>query len=473
MKKQYLALIVFVLGCLPFVQGQDQPYFTGLEFNQDAYEELAAVPPLLTREYSATPSSFSLKEYAPIPKNQGQQGSCVGWSTTYAARTILESIYNAELDKYNITSNAFSPSFAYNQAQLGSSCDRGSYISSVLKILQEQGAPRLKDFPYECNRAITQTDRIKASQHKIKEYRRLYSSSQDVIQLVKKSISEKKPVVIGMACYKSFYSASGVWSGVQDEFLGGHAMAIIGYDDTKYGGAVEIMNSWGTDWGNDGFIWVKYSDLKDNCREFYEVLGEEPPTPVVVEEKETVDLSGSMRLVKDDGTEIGTKIATNANRDFNIVSAGNSTYRTVNSVSSGTQFRVYISNNQPAYVYLLGYSGTSQKVQPLYPFGNYSAYLNYKSNSVAFPNEDYYIRMDENKGKDYLIILYSKEKLDINSIAKDMENNFGHVSIKVKRALEGKIVEGSNITFGKRNISFEAVSKGKSIVPIILEVDHI
>ena len=41
----------------------------------------------------------------------------------------------------------------------------------------------------------------------------------------------------------------------------GHAVSIIGYNDNKYGGCFEIMNSWGTDYGDNGFMWIKYEDL--------------------------------------------------------------------------------------------------------------------------------------------------------------------------------------------------------------------
>ena len=44
--------------------------------------------------------------------------------------------------------------------------------------------------------------------------------------------------------------------------LGGpHNVVIIGFDDSKYGGAFEIMNSYGTEWGNGGFFWISYADF--------------------------------------------------------------------------------------------------------------------------------------------------------------------------------------------------------------------
>jgi C1A family cysteine protease len=45
------------------------------------------------------------------------------------------------------------------------------------------------------------------------------------------------------------------------ENQGPHAICIIGYDNNRYGGAFEIVNSWGSEWGNDGYLWIKYSDF--------------------------------------------------------------------------------------------------------------------------------------------------------------------------------------------------------------------
>ena len=45
--------------------------------------------------------------------------------------------------------------------------------------------------------------------------------------------------------------------------MGGHAMCVIGYDDRKFGGAFQIMNSWGPEWGKNGVAWVKYGDFKN------------------------------------------------------------------------------------------------------------------------------------------------------------------------------------------------------------------
>ena len=36
-------------------------------------------------------------------------------------------------------------------------------------------------------------------------------------------------------------------------------MAVVAYDDTKFnGGAFLVQNSWGTDWGLNGYFWITY-----------------------------------------------------------------------------------------------------------------------------------------------------------------------------------------------------------------------
>ena len=482
-----IKLLVFILAVFSFATNnliaQDGDFYTGMEFNEEAYNATPAPPLMLAREYTAMPRSSSLKKYCPTPKNQGQQGSCVGWSSTYAARTILYAKRKNMTNTASITNIAFSPSYVYNQIKLGNDCSRGSYVSSAMELLNKQGAPKLADHPYQCNQTITSSDKNKAGKYKIKTYRRLSNTGGDTKNAVKKSISEGNPVVIGMSIYSSFSYAKGVWNGVQDNFRGGHAMTIIGYDDNKYGGSFELMNSWGATWGNGGFIWVKYSDMLTNCKEYYEMVGFEAEKPKPKEDDivvNPVDMEGSIKFVKSDNSTMYASLGTSATRDFNIIKkttstvGSESTYKLNKSQPSGTEFRMYISNNQPAYVYIIGYGTSSGKVSALYPFTGYSAYLGYKKNNVAIPSEDYYVQLDNKIGKDYLCVLYSRRPLNIHEITAKIKNSNGKTfNDKVKEVLQSKLVIGSNITFDKNNIEFKAKSNGKSVIPIIVEFDHI
>ena len=49
-------------------------------------------------------------------------------------------------------------------------------------------------------------------------------------------------------------------------------MCVIGYDDNKSGGSFEVMNSWGEDWGDKGFFWIKYADFPIHVDECYAMI---------------------------------------------------------------------------------------------------------------------------------------------------------------------------------------------------------
>jgi len=90
------------------------------------------------------------------------------------------------------------------------------------------------------------------------------------------------PVLIGMDISNAFQSAKVVYE-PDSISLGGHAMTIIGYDDDKYDGAFEVINSWGEDWGNEGYMWIRYKDFAESVRYGFELVFDEvPPEDVVV-----------------------------------------------------------------------------------------------------------------------------------------------------------------------------------------------
>jgi len=64
---------------------------TGLNMSQEMYDKSSIYEPLVTGYKNQLPSRVSLEEYCPPRLNQGSQGSCVGWSSSYAARTIQQS----------------------------------------------------------------------------------------------------------------------------------------------------------------------------------------------------------------------------------------------------------------------------------------------------------------------------------------------------------------------------------------------
>ena len=81
------------------------------------------------------------------------------------------------------------------------------------------------------------------------------------ISYIKYLISNQNPLYIGFKLPSNFYlSDSVVDMGGVVTCGPGHAMVIIGYDDSKK--SFQIMNSW-KQWGDgEGFSWLKYQDIK-------------------------------------------------------------------------------------------------------------------------------------------------------------------------------------------------------------------
>ncbi|MFN0083367.1 MAG: C1 family peptidase, partial [Ferruginibacter sp.] len=222
------------------------------------------------------PEMVSLLAFAPSRQNQGKQGSCVAWSATYAARTILE----AASTKQDPNSIAYSPAFMYNNIAL-QDC-QGAYIQKAMEFMQQKGAVSYQDFRYDendCSRQASGQLEQQALQNKIHGFHRL-TETDDVdginIRAVKEHLAKDAPVVIGMMVGGTFMQdmvGQKVWHPSRnDESMtgfGGHAMCVIGYDDRLEGGAFQIMNSWGPEWGQNGIAFVRYGDFKNFVREAY------------------------------------------------------------------------------------------------------------------------------------------------------------------------------------------------------------
>lgn len=96
--------------------------------------------------------------------------------------------------------------------------------------------------------------------HKLSMFQ--YARVQQDSRHLKNVLALGMPVVFGFTVYESFEQVGS--DGVvpiptqQESVLGGHAVCIVGYDDTKLGGCFEVANSWGAGWGDSGYCWMPY-----------------------------------------------------------------------------------------------------------------------------------------------------------------------------------------------------------------------
>lgn len=126
--------------------------------------------------YDNLPSSYSLEEYAPIPGDQGQYGTCVAYASAYGLRTIMLAKDLGMIDKQEITKKALSPSFVYEiiKNEGDTSCNQGADPRLGLEALKIYGAPTLNTLPYACNPSINTVIQLEAIDYKIRDYQTLF-----------------------------------------------------------------------------------------------------------------------------------------------------------------------------------------------------------------------------------------------------------------------------------------------------------
>jgi len=246
-------------------------------FVREPEDEYLAIPK--TPLYRAfLPPEKDLSPRFPTPGNQGQQGSCTAWAVGYALRSYYEGLRQGW--DINDKTHQVSPASIYNRLnQDRGNCHTGTAISDALKLLKASGAVDLNNFPYSPN-VCTQMPAVESQSSnlwRIADWRRVDMKRPDDI---KGEIARENPVVFGMDVSKSLQElrSENIYDDTASERDGGHAMVIVGYSDSRQ--AFKVMNSWGTDWADDGFGWVSYravSMLSD--RGFVMSV---PPKPVEV-----------------------------------------------------------------------------------------------------------------------------------------------------------------------------------------------
>jgi len=388
------------------------------------------------------PEAMSLLKFAPQRGNQGQQGSCVAWSSAYAARTILESA-STGADPNAIR---FSPSFMYNQ--IGLDDCQGSYIQRAMEQMSGQGALPLNEFPYndqDCSRQPSASQKQEAGEYKIHGFTRLTEGDQlskISIRAVKEHLSHDAPVVIGMMVGQSFMQpmmGEELWQpGGMDGSqmgMGGHAMCVIGYDDRKFGGAFQIMNSWGPEWGKNGIGWIRYGDFKDYVREAYGI----DPLPK----------RGAMANIPLECT-VGLKL-NDSDGYIQLREDGTNSFETVSPIRPGTRFKMAVKNATECYTYIFGQEvdGSSyilfpylEKGQTVSKFSPYCGITGYR----LFPKGKS-MEADTIGNRDYIAIVVSKDELDYQAINKQISGASGSsYSDKVNSALQQYLIPSARFS---------------------------
>lgn len=201
------------------------------------------------------PSSIDLSENFPIPGDQGNQSSCVGWAAAYALKSYHEKIEMSW--SLNTPEHLFSPGFVYNQINGGQ--DQGSQPSDALELIVNSGVATWATMPYDNNNPLAQPST--AAKTEAANFKAASWAALSGIQDMKATLANRNPVLIGIQTYPQLSQLRGpnsVFNDYSGSPQGGHAVTVVGYDDNKFGGAFKVINSWSTSWGDNGYFWLPY-----------------------------------------------------------------------------------------------------------------------------------------------------------------------------------------------------------------------
>lgn len=201
------------------------------------------------------PNIIDLRTKCPPIIDQGNLGSCTACAVSACHQYQDLSFFPSILFIY-YNSRAIQGTISY---------DSGSSLRNAIKVDVKYGVCNTISWPYNINQYQTCPSKScydEALEHQISKY----ASINNTAVAIEATLANGYPIVFGFLVYSSFLKSKNGYvpfpNTMKEQFLGGHAMTIVGYNRTKQ--IFICQNSWGTEWGDKGFCYMPYKYILNN-----------------------------------------------------------------------------------------------------------------------------------------------------------------------------------------------------------------
>jgi C1A family cysteine protease len=245
--------------------------------------------PRMQEAREARPSKVDLSEYFSVIEDQGTIGSC----TANAAVGLVEYFQRRANNEYLDASRLFI--YKTTRNYLGWTGDTGAYLRSTAGALALFGAPPERFWPYDVDNFDVEPSAFCyafGQQFQTIKYYRLDPpevTPDQLLDQIRDHLATGLPSMFGFTVYSSIGQANATgdipFPATGERVLGGHAIVAVGYDDDyeitntngpTTTGALKIRNSWGTDWGDEGYGALPYEYiLRELAVDFWVILDAE------------------------------------------------------------------------------------------------------------------------------------------------------------------------------------------------------
>lgn len=460
----------------------------GLNFNDSAYHQVPRKKSVVVISPDGLPPKADLSMYVPTVIDQGKLGTCVGVSTGYYMRTILEARHLGITDRDSVDALRFSPSFLYNSIKdpLDKNCKRGTEVAAALEFLKNKGVVRLAQQPYpDCSQTRSAALQPEAGS-RIMDYIRLFGLNdrqEDVIISTKKALAEGTPVVIAIQTTPSlddlgfwyklwirflrFFGIDtddefGLWNPAKSKKLrGGHAVCVVGYDDAKFGGAFHVVNSRGENWGDDGFFWIRYADYSKHAKYAFQAY-------LPAEQYTTAALRSGEIIIELAGLRSTQPRFTPLHSDSSLI-----TYALLDPQPTDTEFKFKINVDTQTYLYVLGANSSQRTVDKLFPLDSISPMIG-ADTKVILPSEEQVYALDATTGTENWLFLFSDREINIDSCMTEINARQGPFTQRVQDVLSDRLIKKEQVDYQTRKMGFALREKHEGlIVPLLVTLKHV